>query len=253
VGKPALRKSDIDPDLDRFERRLRAEGFRFIAGADEAGRGALAGPLVAAAVILPEGFDLEGVADSKMLTALQRERAYVRIRSGAVAVAVCRATPTRIDHRGLHRSNMSLLRLALRRLEPRPDFVLTDGWPVRGVSFPHLSIRKGDAVTASVAAASIVAKVERDAIMSRYHRRYPEYGFDSNRGYGTRRHWDALVRFGPTPIHRRSFRGVADPKPLPGREIPALDAEELGARMPAALDPEELEARALEALDDGEG
>jgi ribonuclease HII len=240
MGKPALRKSDIDPDLDRYERRLRAEGFRFIAGADEAGRGALAGPLVAAAVILPGGFDLDGVADSKMLTALQRERAYARIQSGAVAVAVCRAMPGRIDHRGLHRSNMFLLRRALRQLEPQPDFVLTDGWPVRGVPFPHLSIRKGDAVTASVAAASIVAKVTRDAIMGRYHRRFPQYGFDSNRGYGTRRHWDALVRFGPCPIHRRSFKGVADPKPLPGREVPEV------------LEAEELEARALEALDDGE-
>jgi ribonuclease HII len=230
MGKQALRKSDLNPDLDRFERRLRAEGFRRIAGADEAGRGALAGPLVAAAVILPEGFDLEGVADSKMLTALQRERACSRILQGALAVTVCRAMPRRIDHRGLHRSNMFLLRRALRELEPEPDFVLTDGWPVRGVPFPHLSIRKGDAVTASVAAASIVAKVTRDAIMDRYHRRFPEFGFDSNRGYGTRYHWDALVRHGPTPIHRKSFKGVADPKPLPGRELPdVLDAEALAA------------------------
>jgi ribonuclease HII len=235
MGKPALRRSDVDPDLDRFERRLRAEGFRYIAGADEAGRGALAGPLVAAAVILPDGFPLEGIADSKMLTALQRERACARIRAGAVAIAVCRAMPRRIDHRGLHRSNMFLLRRALKELDIEPDFVLTDGWPVRGVPFPHLSIRKGDAVTASVAAASIVAKVTRDAMMDRYHRRFPAYGFDSNRGYGTRRHWDALVRYGPTPIHRRSFKGVADPKPLPGREA-----------------PEELDAEALEALDDAE-
>jgi ribonuclease HII len=230
MGKAALRKSDLDPDLDRYERRLRAEGFRLIAGADEAGRGALAGPLVAAAVILPEGFSLDGIGDSKMLTALQRERAYVRILAGAVAVTVCRATPTRIDRRGVHRANMSLLRRALNELEPEPDFVLTDGWPVRGVAFPHLSIRKGDAVTASVAAASIVAKVTRDRTMDRYHRRFPQYGFDSNKGYGTRRHWDALVAHGPTPIHRRSFKGVADPKPLPGREVPeVLDAEALEA------------------------
>jgi ribonuclease HII len=220
MAKRALRRSDLNPDLDRFERRLRAEGFCRIAGADEAGRGALAGPLVAAAVILPEGFDLDGVADSKMLTALQRERACERILAGAIAVAVCRAMPRRIDHRGLHRSNMFLLRRALRELDPEPDFVLTDGWPVRGVPFPHLSIRKGDAVTASVAAASIVAKVTRDAMMDRYHRRFPEFRFDSNRGYGTRHHWDTLVRLGPTPIHRRSFKGVADPKPLPGREPP---------------------------------
>jgi ribonuclease HII len=232
MGRPALRRSDLNPDLDRFERQLRAEGFRRIAGADEAGRGALAGPLVAAAVILPEGFDLSGVADSKLLTALQRERTCARIMQGAVAVAVCRAMPRRIDHRGLHRSNMFLLRRALRSLDPEPDFVLTDGWPVRGLQFPHLSIRKGDAVTASVAAASIVAKVTRDAMMDRYHRRFPEFGFDSNRGYGTRRHWDALVRLGPTTIHRRSFKGVADPKPLPGRELP----EDLDTQAPAALD-----------------
>jgi len=230
MGKPALRKSDLPGDLDRFERRLRGEGFRLIAGADEAGRGALAGRLVAAAVILPEGFDLCGVGDSKMLTRLQRERAYARIRADAVAVTVCRATHARIDRRGLHRSNMFLLRRALCTLEPVPDFVLTDGWPVRGVPFPHLAIRKGDAVTASVAAASIVAKVERDAIMDRYHRRFPQYGFDSNRGYGTRAHWDALVRLGPTPIHRRSFKGVADPKPLP-RDL-----------VPEELDPETVEA-----------
>ena len=217
MGKAALRKSDLDPDLDRYERRLRAEGFRLIAGADEAGRGALAGPLVAAAVILPEGFSLDGIGDSKMLTALQRERAYVRILAGAVAWTVCRATPTRIDRRGVHRANMFLLRRALNELEPEPDFVLTDGWPVRGVAFPHLSIRKGDAVT-------------RDRTMDRYHRRFPQYGFDSNKGYGTRRHWDALVAHGPTPIHRRSFKGVADPKPLPGREVPeVLDAEALEA------------------------
>src|SRR5437764_12297748 len=118
MAKRALRRCDLNPDLDRFERRLRAEGFCRIAGADEAGRGALAGPLVAAAVILPDGFDLDGVADSKMLTRLQRERAHARIRAGAVAVAVCRCMPSRIDHRGLHRSNMFLLRRALLQLEP---------------------------------------------------------------------------------------------------------------------------------------
>ena len=198
-----------DLDLDRYERRLRGQGFRLIAGADEAGRGALAGPLVAAAVILPEEFDLEGINDSKVLTRLQRERAYERIRSSAVAVSVCRAMPTRIDHRGLHRSNKFLIRRVLRELEVAPDYVLTDGWPVGWIPFPHLSIKKGDAVTASVAAASIVAKVTRDRMMDRYHRRFPEYGFDSNRGYGTSAHWRALERVGPSPIHRRSFKGVS--------------------------------------------
>jgi ribonuclease HII len=197
-------------DLGRYERHLRDQGFQLIAGADEAGRGALAGPLVAAAVILPEDFDLDGINDSKLLTPLQRARSYERIVARAVSVSVCRATSTRIDHRGLHKSNKFLLRRALRTLDVPPEYVLTDGWPVGYIPFPHLAMKKGDAVTASVAAASIVAKVVRDRSMDRYHRRYPAYGFDTNRGYGTRKHWDALERFGPSPIHRRSFKGVSE-------------------------------------------
>lgn len=201
----------VDPlaDLGRYERSLRQQGFRLIAGVDEAGRGALAGPLVAAAVILPEGFDLEGIDDSKALTAAQRETCYARILAGAVAVAVRRATPARIDRRGLHRSNLWLLRRAVRALPVRPDYVLTDGFPLPRLGLPSLSIRKGDAVTASVAAASIVAKVVRDRAMARYHRRFPAYGFDRNKGYGTAEHREALARFGPCPIHRRSFALVA--------------------------------------------
>ena len=209
----------VTPDLDRYERRLREEGFARVAGADEAGRGALAGPLVAAAVILPAGFDLAGIDDSKALTKLQRERAFGRIVDGAVSVAWCKAMPGRIDHRGLHRSNLSLLRRALVGLDVSPDYVLTDGFPVRALDVPRLAVKKGDAVTASIAAASIVAKVVRDRIMDRYHRRFREYGFDHNRGYGTRAHWEALDRVGPSPIHRRSFKGVLvglDGLPRPG-------------------------------------
>jgi ribonuclease HII len=209
VAATQVRVKPESLDMDRYERRLRARGFRLIAGADEAGRGALAGPLVAAAVILPDGFDLDGINDSKQLTKLQRERACERIRSEAVAVSVCRVMPSRIDHRGLHRSNLFLLRRVFRELPVAPDFILSDGFPLRGIRLPHLSIKKGDAVTASVAAASIVAKVTRDRIMDRYHRRFPEYGFATNRGYGTTAHWQALERLGPTPIHRRSFKGVA--------------------------------------------
>ena len=195
-------------DLDRYERTLRAQGFRRIAGADEAGRGALAGPLVAAAVILPEGFDLEGINDSKQLTSLQREAAFERIVRDAVAWSVSRCTPTRIDKRGLQKTNVHLLRRAVTQLDVMPDYVLTDGFPVRRLDVPILSIKKGDCVTASVAAASIVAKVTRDRIMDRYHRRYPMYGFDTNRGYGTNAHRDAIRSFGPTPIHRYSFKGL---------------------------------------------
>ncbi|HEX9235321.1 MAG TPA: ribonuclease HII [Actinomycetota bacterium] len=194
--------------IDHYERRLHAEGFRLVAGVDEAGRGALAGPLVAAAVILPDPFDIEGLADSKLLTHIQRDEWFDRIREAAVSISVCRAFPKRIDHRGLHVSNLALLRMAIRTLPVRPDFVLTDGFGLPGVRVPHLSIRKGDAVTASVAAASVVAKVTRDRIMERYHRRYPQYGFDQHRGYGTASHRAAIARFGPSPIHRMSFKGM---------------------------------------------
>lgn len=195
-------------DLGRYERELREQGFRLIAGADEAGRGALAGPLVAAAVILPEGFDLEGVNDSKQLTALQREAAYERIVRDAVAWSVGRCTAPRIDRRGLQRTNVWLLRWCITTLGVAPDYILVDGFPVRRLPAPVLSIKKGDAVTASVAAASIVAKVTRDRIMDRYHRRFPVYGFDHNRGYGTTEHRDAIRRHGPSPIHRYSFKGL---------------------------------------------
>jgi ribonuclease HII len=196
-------------DLGRYERILRQQGFGQVAGADEAGRGALAGPLVAAAVILPGDFDIAGLNDSKMLTRLQREACYRRIVDGALAWNVCRTMPKRIDRRGLHRSNLSLLRRAVVSLSVTPDYVLTDGFPVRRLECPALAVKKGDAVCASVAAASIVAKVTRDRMMDRYHRRFPGYGFDHNRGYGTREHWDALERLGPSTIHRFSFKGVA--------------------------------------------
>lgn len=206
--------ASLTDDLDRYERALREQGFRRIAGVDEAGRGALAGPLVAAAVILPEDFDREGIDDSKVLSATRREACYARIVEAAV-VAVCRVQPARIDRRGLHRSNLALLRRAARELDPQPDYVLTDGFPVPRMPWPSLSIKKGDAVTASVAAASIVAKVTRDRVMDRLHRRFPEFGFDHNRGYGTPDHLDALDRLGPTPVHRLSFSCVGQAA-LPG-------------------------------------
>jgi ribonuclease HII len=194
--------------IDHYERQLHAEGFRLVAGVDEAGRGALAGPLVAAAVILPEPFDCDGLADSKLLSPAQRDDWFARIRAVAVSISVCRALPRRIDHRGLHVSNLALLRAAIRSLDTRPDFVLTDGFALRGFRVPQLSIKKGDVVTASVAAASVIAKVTRDRMMERYHRRFPQYGFDHHRGYGTPSHRAAIARYGPCPIHRMSFKGM---------------------------------------------
>jgi ribonuclease HII len=198
-------------EIDHYERQLRDRGIDVVAGADEAGRGALAGPLVAAAVVLPEGFDLDGVEDSKLLTPKQRREAFERITAGAMAWSVCKAMPVRIDRAGLHRTNLALLRRALRQLDVTPEFVLCDGFPLKRFGIPSVGVRKGDMVSASIAAASIVAKVTRDHIMDRYHRRYPNYGFRTNKGYGTEAHWEALWRFGPTPIHRRSFNHVLDP------------------------------------------
>lgn len=201
-------------DLTRYESALRQQGFTRVAGVDEAGRGALAGPLVAAAVVLPADFDLEGVRDSKLLSPAQRERAYVRIVAGATHVAR-RIEPNVLDERGLHRSNIALLRRCVRALEPAPDYALTDGFPVPRMPCPSLGVKKGDAVAASIAAASIVAKVTRDRIMCRLHRRYPDFGFDENKGYGTAEHWAALDALGPCAVHRLSFQGVGQAS-LPG-------------------------------------
>jgi ribonuclease HII len=201
-------------DLVRYERALREQGFTRVAGADEAGRGALAGPLVAAAVVLPDGFDPTGIDDSKVLTRNQREAAYERIVAAAL-YTVAKAEPAVIDRRGLHRSNLSLLRRCIRALDPVPEYALTDGFPVSRMPCPSLGIKKGDAVAVSVAAASIVAKVTRDRIMDRRHRRYPACGFVHTKGYGTPEHLAVLDRLGPTPIHRFSFACVGQVS-LPG-------------------------------------
>lgn len=181
-----------------------------VAGVDEVGRGALAGPLVACAAILPPDFDLPGLADSKRLTAPARERLAAAIRRQAVALSVVRVTPARIDREGLHRCNLWALRHAALRLRPRPDFVISDGFRVTYLRVPRRAIPKADGGIASVAAASIVAKVTRDRAMARLGRRYPAYGFRRNKGYGTAEHWEALRALGPSPVHRRSFTGVAD-------------------------------------------
>ena len=197
----------MDPD-GAMEARLREAGFRLVAGTDEVGRGALAGPLVAGAVILPDSYDLPGLRDSKLCTRAQRERLAVQIRRQAVAWSLVRVTPAIIDRRGLHVMNMWALRRAVAKLDPCPDYVLSDGFRIKRLRVPSLSVKKGDRVSASVAAASIVAKVARDRAMRRLARRYPGYGFETNVGYGTGAHRNAIRALGPTPIHRRSFQGL---------------------------------------------
>lgn len=200
-------KPSAGPD-GRIERRLRDAGFRLIAGVDETGRGALAGPLVTCAVILPEDAELPGLTDSKLLSPGAREDLEVEIRRQAVALSVVRIPPASIDRRGLHRSNLRALREAAVRLRPAPDYLLVDGYAIAPAPFPSLSIKKGDRVSVAVAAASVVAKVTRDRIMASLAVSHPEYGFDVNKGYGTAGHLEAIRRTGPSPQHRMSFAGV---------------------------------------------
>jgi len=194
-----------------FEDRLRDAGFGRVAGADEAGRGALAGPLVAAAVVLPAGHAIHGLADSKLLTPARRTELAAQIEQAALAISVARVSPERIDAHGLHRCNLALLARVLRTLPGGYDYALADGFPIPRMPAPVLGVRKGDQVVACVAAASIIAKVTRDRIMTRAARRYPGYGFERHKGYGTDEHWAALRALGPTAYHRYSFAGVAAP------------------------------------------
>ena len=210
-----------------MEARLADAGFSKVAGADEVGRGALAGPLIAAAVILPPRCEIEGLRDSKMCTRLQRERLAKRIQEVAVGLAIVRVRHTKIDRVGLQRSNLDALRKAVKELDTKPDYVIFDCFRIKRLPYPSLGVKKGDAVSKNVAAASIVAKVHRDAIMRRYHRRHPQYGFATNVGYGTRQHWQALIAHGPSPVHRLSFFGVVGfpdeegvVKPHKARDLP---------------------------------
>ncbi|MFP5299072.1 MAG: ribonuclease HII [Actinomycetota bacterium] len=191
-----------------METRLASAGFELVAGCDEVGRGALAGPLVAAAVVLPPDVHIDGLRDSKQCTKLQRERLAETIHEVALSVSIVHAPHSSIDKIGLQKANLQALRRALKGLEVAPEYILVDCFRLQRLPCPSLGVKKGDAVSRNVAAASIVAKVHRDAVMKRYHRRYTRYGFARNAGYGTRHHWNALKQYGPSPIHRMSFFGV---------------------------------------------
>ncbi|MDX1660043.1 MAG: ribonuclease HII [Nitriliruptorales bacterium] len=192
-----------------IEEVLRPSGFRLIAGVDEAGRGALAGPLVAAAVVLPPDWIPDGLRDSKLLTPLQRDRLYDEITAKALGWATRRVRPATIDEHGLQRANITALQRALAKLEVDPDYVLVDGLFTLRLRTPSLRVIKGDRVSANVAAASVVAKVTRDRMMVRLARRFPAYAFESNKGYGAPEHLRALDRVGPSRVHRRCFAPVA--------------------------------------------
>lgn len=199
-----------DAGLYGYERALRRVGLAPIAGVDEAGRGACAGPLVAAAVILPETAAgiVPGLADSKLLTAKARERCYQQVVRRALAWSVVVIEAGECDQLGMHVANVEALRRALARLDERPSYVLTDGFPVDGLGVPGLAVWKGDRVVGCIAAASVIAKVTRDRIMTSMHDVYPEYDFALHKGYVTKEHQQALDLHGPCPQHRQRFVNV---------------------------------------------
>ncbi len=197
-------------ELAVLERRLRKAGFAPVAGADEAGRGACAGPLVVGACILPAGRrgTIDELADSKLLTPAARDRVYDRVVARAESWSVVVIPAAEVDRIGLHVANLAGMRRALARLDPAPAYALTDGFPVRGIGVPGLGVWKGDRVAACVAAASVLAKVTRDRIMVELHDRFPSYGFAVHKGYVTPGHAAALDAYGPCEEHRRSYVNV---------------------------------------------
>ncbi|PWN01758.1 ribonuclease HII [Nocardioides silvaticus] len=199
-----------DAGLYGYERALRRHGIEPIAGVDEAGRGACAGPLVAGAAILPSGKAgiVPGLADSKLLTAKARERCYEQVVRRAVAWSVVVMSHEECDRLGMHVANVEALRRAVAKLDVAPSYVLTDGFPVDGLGAPGLAVWKGDRVAACVAAASVIAKVTRDRLMDELDQEWPVYDFKTHKGYITPTHSAALTEHGPCPVHRRRFVNV---------------------------------------------
>ena len=197
------------PDLT-FETACHARGLLWIAGVDEAGRGPLAGPVAAAAVILPHGFTCPGLDDSKKISAKRREILFEKITTDPDVIwAVATADQAEIDHINILRATHLAMRRAVDSLRQSPDFCLIDGLPVKDFPYPHQGIVKGDGLSLSIAAASIIAKVSRDRIMQEIDRDFPEFGFAKHQGYGTKAHLEALRIHGPCCHHRRSFQPVA--------------------------------------------
>jgi len=216
----------------RLETLLHEQGRRRIAGLDEAGRGPLAGPVYAAAVILPPGRRYEGLTDSKLLRPAQREQWYGRILEEALACAVMWVDPAEIDEINILQATRKAMRMAVEAISPAPDFLLVDGITPLDTSLPQQCVKKGDRRSLSIAAASILAKVSRDRVMDELHQAYPQYNFRQNKGYGTREHLEALERFGGCPAHRTTFRGVPG-QSATGREAPRpQDLFRSGGRKP---------------------
>jgi len=224
-------ESVVSRDLDTlfYESLVRKAGYRLIAGVDEAGRGPLAGPVVAAAVILPEAVLLEGVRDSKEMTENGREKAFSLIHEKALSVGVGVVSAEEIDRSNILQASLQAMKQAILSLDPQPDFCLVDGIHPVPVPIPYRCLKKGDRRSHSISAASVVAKVYRDRIMCSFHERFPVYGFSENKGYGTAQHLAALREQGACPIHRMTFRrvephGQDSVAPPVGRNPPKLQS-----------------------------
>jgi ribonuclease HII len=191
--------------MNTYEKRAYCDGYRWVAGVDEAGRGPLAGPVVAAAVIFPVGYQNSQINDSKKLTARKRDEMYKTIWADAVAVGVGVAEADVIDRINILQASLQAMREAVLDLSKIPDFILIDGLYTLVLEVPQKTLVKGDALSVSIAAASIIAKVSRDRIMEMYHRQFPRYNFQKNKGYGTAEHRRILKEIGMCKIHRRSF------------------------------------------------
>ena len=189
-----------------LENTFRRMGFNHVAGVDEVGRGCLAGPVVAAAVVLNPDRYVPRVCDSKTVTALERERLYLSITRAAVAWGVAAAEPEEIDSINIHQASLRAMQRAVLLLAPSPDCVLVDAFRIPDLLMAQRAVIHGDSRCTAIAAASIVAKVTRDRMMQELHARDPRYGFDKHKGYATREHLDAVARFGYSDVHRRSFR-----------------------------------------------
>ena len=188
-----------------LEQELHEKGFTSVCGVDEAGRGPLCGPVVAAACILPDGYVPEGLNDSKKLTEKKREKLFDIIKEKAIAYAIAEASPEEIDEINILNASMLAMRRAVEALSTKADFALIDGNCSRGFEIPTETVVKGDAKSYSIAAASILAKVTRDRLCIEDDERYPEYNIAKHKGYPTKAHMDALREFGPSPIHRKKF------------------------------------------------
>ncbi|OQW97927.1 MAG: ribonuclease HII [Desulfobacteraceae bacterium A6] len=200
----------MENDLLAYEMDACEKGYAKIAGIDEAGRGPIAGPVVSAAVIIPLSSYIEGVTDSKQLTPKKRDLLYKIIYEHALSVGIGIVDPAEIERINILKASLLSMAMAVQNLSPQPDFLLVDGIFQIPYALPQMAVPRGDCLSLSVAAASIIAKVTRDRLMEKYHYEYPEYGFDRHKGYPTREHKEAVRRFGCCPIHRKSFKGVRE-------------------------------------------